>query len=200
MGGGIMRDTLNYISLNDDMNHSFAVRFKEAKEKSGLTYSEIAKQIGVTQQALNRYAQGQSLPTFDNAVKLSLVLGVSLDWLAYGVQTANNDPTIYDIVSAIYTIKNGDPQAEIQVSEACDNDVDTKYEKNRKAINITIHEPKTVYSYQMIENYKNIMEDTAMNPNLQSKEAIIKDIQAIIDRLIDEMKSAKPLKMVTIAQ
>ena len=195
-----MRDTLNYISLNDDMNHSFAVRFKEAKEKSGLTYSEIAKQIGVTQQALNRYAQGQSLPTFDNAVKLSIVLGVSLDWIAYGLQTANNDPTVYDIVSAIDTIKNGDPQAEIQVSEARDNDKDTEFEKNRKAINITIYEPNTVYSYQMIENYKKMMNIAAMNSKLQSKEAIIRDIQANLDQFRAGIKNLKPSKTGTVAQ
>ena len=59
----------------------FAERFKEAREKSGLTLKELKERVGVSISALSHYANGANLPPLDVASKIAKELKVSLDWL-----------------------------------------------------------------------------------------------------------------------
>lgn len=52
-----------------------------ARERAGLTQAELAKKSGVAQ--LAHYEAGDRLPNFESLSKLSLALGVSLDWLVF---------------------------------------------------------------------------------------------------------------------
>ena len=50
------------------------------------THSEIAKEVGVTRQAVQAWFSGVSRPSLDNAVKLANSLGMTLDQAVILVQ------------------------------------------------------------------------------------------------------------------
>lgn len=59
----------------------FAVRLRIARRYAGLNVGEIASMIGVTRQTYYFYERGKYLPNLEAALKLSHVLGVSVEWL-----------------------------------------------------------------------------------------------------------------------
>lgn len=59
-------------------------RFKELRERLGLTQSEVALRLGVTKQAVSAYETGRSKPDAAAVKDLLTEAGVSLDWL-YGL-------------------------------------------------------------------------------------------------------------------
>lgn len=61
-------------------------RLKQAREAAGLSQTELANKVGVTQAAYCYYEQGLRIPSLGVAKILCNVLNVSLDWL-----TGNDD-------------------------------------------------------------------------------------------------------------
>ncbi|WP_302950065.1 helix-turn-helix transcriptional regulator [uncultured Selenomonas sp.] len=59
----------------------FSSKLKELRAKKGLSQAELAKRLGVTQQAVGRWERDKNLP--DNGVlkKISSLFGVSIDFL-----------------------------------------------------------------------------------------------------------------------
>lgn len=55
--------------------------FIEQREKKGKTQNKAAKEIGISQQVLNKWERDISIPTIDNCIKLADYYGVSLDEL-----------------------------------------------------------------------------------------------------------------------
>jgi len=51
-----------------------------------LSMTQLANQSGVDYMQISRYEKGQTLPSLDTAVRLSIVLKVSLDELVTGTQ------------------------------------------------------------------------------------------------------------------
>lgn len=58
-----------------------AYRFREAREKSGLSTYEVAKRIGVSQPAVNQWDNGNKLPSVEMLCKLADLYCVSTDYL-----------------------------------------------------------------------------------------------------------------------
>lgn len=56
-------------------------RLKQAREAAGLSQTELANKIGVTQAAYCYYEQGLRIPSLGVAKTICGVLNVSLDWL-----------------------------------------------------------------------------------------------------------------------
>ena len=59
----------------------FSSRLKELRAKKGLSQAELAKRLGVTQQAVGRWERDKNLPDNDILKKISVMFGVSLDYL-----------------------------------------------------------------------------------------------------------------------
>lgn len=59
----------------------FAERLKELRKKSYLTQVELAKRLGIGQSSYADWERGKKKPTQENLVKISQVLGVSIDYL-----------------------------------------------------------------------------------------------------------------------
>ena len=62
-------------------------RFREARERAGLSTLEVAKRIGVSQPAVTNWDNGTKFPSIDTLCKLALPLRVvlsrpSCQWLA----------------------------------------------------------------------------------------------------------------------
>lgn len=62
----------------------FAKNLREARERKQITRRDFAKQLNVTAQTYGAYELGQREPRFDVLLKISELLGVSLDWLLKG--------------------------------------------------------------------------------------------------------------------
>lgn len=56
-------------------------RFRELREKTGLTTAELAKRIGVSQAAASQWDTGKKFPSSETLCKLADLYGVSIDYL-----------------------------------------------------------------------------------------------------------------------
>ncbi len=59
----------------------FAKRLKELRKEKGLSQSELAKMLGITQQSYARYELETSEPCFEMLVQISNVFDISCDYL-----------------------------------------------------------------------------------------------------------------------
>ena len=59
----------------------FTERLKELRLKKGLTQTELGEKVGVKQNTFTNWEKGKREPSFENLIKLSDLLEVSLDWL-----------------------------------------------------------------------------------------------------------------------
>lgn len=66
-------------------------RFRELREKAGLTTAELAKRIWVSRAAASQWDTGKKYPSSETLCKLADLYGVSIDYLV-GRETA--DPGI----------------------------------------------------------------------------------------------------------
>lgn len=59
----------------------FASKLKKARNNTGLTQREVAKETGITQSVLARYETGKLEPNIEILGILADFYGVSVDWL-----------------------------------------------------------------------------------------------------------------------
>jgi transcriptional regulator with XRE-family HTH domain len=60
---------------------SFSNRLKELRKSKGVTQKVVAEQIGIIEQAYQKYEYGKHEPNHETTVKLANYFGVSLDYL-----------------------------------------------------------------------------------------------------------------------
>ena len=76
-----------------------AYRFREAREKTGLSTLQVAKRIGVSQPAVSKWDNGVKLPSIETLCKLAALYCVSTDYLLGRDEPAELIPTNEDILS-----------------------------------------------------------------------------------------------------
>lgn len=76
-----------------------AYRFREAREKAGLSTLQVAKRIGVSQPAVSKWDNGVKLPSIETLCKLAELYCVSTDYLLGRDEPAELIPTNEDILS-----------------------------------------------------------------------------------------------------
>jgi transcriptional regulator with XRE-family HTH domain len=64
------------------MEEAFAARFAARRKEMGLTQANLADRTGLTVKTISYYETGKTLPDLALAVKLSVELDCSIDWLA----------------------------------------------------------------------------------------------------------------------
>ena len=77
-------DSTEFDSLklsDEERRKQFGARIKSMRKSLGLTQADLAKEIGVTKQAITTYETGIREPSFRNLIKLSRTLNVTIDWL-----------------------------------------------------------------------------------------------------------------------
>lgn len=57
-------------------------RIKDTRIQRNITQTQMAQKLGFAQQIYQRYEQGKTKLSLENAVKIADILGVSLDYLA----------------------------------------------------------------------------------------------------------------------
>ena len=70
-----------------------AYRFRNARERAGLSTYEVAKRIGVSQPAVNQWDTGNKIPSVEMLCKLADLYCVSTDYLL-GLSELRNPQTI----------------------------------------------------------------------------------------------------------
>jgi len=69
---------------------TFATRLKYARERAGLSQSELARRIGIKPQSI-QYIESGSTQKSRYTLEIANVLGVSVEWLVYG--EGSSEPT-----------------------------------------------------------------------------------------------------------
>jgi Zn-dependent peptidase ImmA (M78 family)/DNA-binding XRE family transcriptional regulator len=63
------------------MSSTFAFRLKHARLRSGLSLQQVADEVGLSKQMINKYEQGKSMPASDTLISLARLLQVKVDQL-----------------------------------------------------------------------------------------------------------------------
>lgn len=58
-----------------------AEKIKYAREKNGLTQTELARKMSITRSSVNAWEMGISIPSTEKIAELSIILNVSSDFL-----------------------------------------------------------------------------------------------------------------------
>lgn len=94
-----------------DIKLQFAERFNSALRKNKLdklTNVEIGKKLGVSGPMISNYTTGKKLPKMEQAISMSMHLGVNVEWLLTGGELENeknSDKKILDLSKINDTIK-----------------------------------------------------------------------------------------------
>ena len=87
----------------------FSERLKEVRTNMGLSQSDFAKLIGITQQSLSSYEKCVSKPPLDIAIKISEKCNISLSWLCGLSDRITNNKLFrnyIDIIDIFFDIMN----------------------------------------------------------------------------------------------
>jgi transcriptional regulator with XRE-family HTH domain len=69
------------------MRREFGARLKAARLSASLSQSEVAVACQVSRQAVSAWERGAASPNVLDLRELGMLLGVSLDYLVYGIRT-----------------------------------------------------------------------------------------------------------------
>ncbi len=67
-------------------------RIREIREDKGLTQTQVAKKIGITQRNYSYYETGKTMLTEDILIKLADLYNTSIDYLLYRTDKRENYP------------------------------------------------------------------------------------------------------------
>lgn len=73
--------------INKEVEAQIARRLQEARKSAGLTQLDLAVELRVSRQAVSQWERAASMPNARDWYNLGIVLGASLDYLAYGIRT-----------------------------------------------------------------------------------------------------------------
>lgn len=77
----------------------FRTRLRDQIKFSGLLDKEVAKKAGITKHAMDTYVGSRGcMPSADIAVRLAKVLGVTVEWLITGENTAMPQSDIQTLI------------------------------------------------------------------------------------------------------
>jgi len=69
------------------LQKEIAARIRETRVKRGLSQATLAERVHSTQQCVSLWEANKTLPDVDALLSLSLTLGVTAGWLAFGEGT-----------------------------------------------------------------------------------------------------------------
>lgn len=75
----------------------FSERLKDLRKQSGLTQVDVARKLGISQQAYASWERGAKKPTQENLIKLSKILYVSVDYLLGNTESKQTSDVLEDI-------------------------------------------------------------------------------------------------------
>lgn len=73
-----------FVMQDETLRKAFGVRLKALRKQKNWAQKELAAQVGIRFQQLNKYESGFNIPPAEMLVKLADVLGVTVDFLLTG--------------------------------------------------------------------------------------------------------------------
>lgn len=118
--------------MSDIVN--FSERLKIAMKNFKMTQEELAQKIGLSRGAINNVMRKKNFLEFNSAAKAAKILGVSLDWLAYGdgpaptadadeislldrIESRHNEEAHKEILYLLDLVKELDKSAQTEIYE-----------------------------------------------------------------------------------
>lgn len=84
----------------------FTERLKQYRKSAHLTQQQVAKQLGISQQAYGDWERGVKMPTHENSKKLARLFNVTLDTLM-GNQQVDEEVDLSDVEMLFRTTSDG---------------------------------------------------------------------------------------------
>ena len=79
-----MNNNLKLLMQDSVLRKSFGLRVKEMRKHRHWTQKELANQVGIRFQLLNKYEGGQHIPPAETLIKLAETLDTTVDYLLTG--------------------------------------------------------------------------------------------------------------------
>jgi transcriptional regulator with XRE-family HTH domain len=74
--------------MEAEVRRAIGKRLQEARERARMSQEDVSEALGLaSRQAVSKWERGESMPLADAWEKLGPLLGVSLDWLFYGIRS-----------------------------------------------------------------------------------------------------------------
>lgn len=77
------------------MRHEIGKRIRLVRDKKGITQSELGEKLGIQFQHVSKYERGETVPTWENLIKLHEFYDVNINWLLTGKGTMFVSPISY---------------------------------------------------------------------------------------------------------
>lgn len=103
------------------MSYEFADRLIEMRRAKGLSQEELARELGLSRQAVSKWERAESAPDIGNLVALANIYDVSLDQLVRGVEAAIEP----DEADAADAASAPSAQADAEAADAIDAEAST---------------------------------------------------------------------------
>lgn len=69
----------------------FSEKLFQLRKKAGMSQEDLAEQLGVSRQAISRWEMGTAMPDAPNLLRISVLFGVSADYLLHDDYQSDND-------------------------------------------------------------------------------------------------------------
>lgn len=127
------------------MKHQIGKRLRLIRENIGITQTDLGKKLGIQFQHVSKYERGETVPTWENLIKLNDLYDININWLLTGKGKMFLSPITYSPNSEGAKEFVRDMQSDSQIEEIIEelrNDHDLKtlvydYIKNYRQLRIT---------------------------------------------------------------
>lgn len=127
------------------MRQEIGKRLRLIREKIGITQARVGAKLGIQSQHVSKYERGETVPTWENLIKLIELYDVNINWLLTGKGSMFLSPVNYSIpeeknVSAVRDLEPDNQIDEIIIE--LQKDLDLKnliydYVKNYRKLRLT---------------------------------------------------------------
>lgn len=109
------------------MRKDIGKRFRLIREQKNISQTEMGSSLGIQYQHVSKYERGESVPTWENLIKMIELYNVNINWLLTGRGNMYLTPLGYDEVSdsAKHVVRDGDIQLD-EIVEELKNDSELK--------------------------------------------------------------------------
>lgn len=127
------------------MRAEIGKRLKLIRKQKRITQAELGEKLGIQFQHVSKYERGETVPTWENLIKLAQFFDVNINWLLTGNGKMFLSPLPYSMETggALSLVHDGDSDSQLEeIIEALRNDSELKdliydYIQNYKKLQIT---------------------------------------------------------------
>lgn len=98
------------------MRHEIGKRLRLIRERIGITQAGLGDKLGIQSQHVSKYERGETVPTWENLIKLTESYDVNINWLLTGKGSMFLSPVTYSLGGEkdISLVKDLEPDSQIE--------------------------------------------------------------------------------------